>query len=156
MDYSNAYAVLYKAEQFKEKEVLVFFEEKEKMEELIKGLQEKRTITNQKYSYFAQVFDKGAVYPVDCESFWQERRNPNRKNLHIGAGFYVQRTLKNGKDKGKFYQMAEDFDWQLSEWIEKGCTNIHILNLSEAHNGEYYYDREITKKWNEKEFPLVN
>lgn len=154
MNLQNAYAMIYSPEEFGE-EQLAFFETKEELETMIAQLHEKQTKTNQRYSYFARVFPKGALYPVDYEQFWEERRNEARKRYSVVGDYYIQRTLKSGKVKSKYYSFAEDFDWQLSEWIEKGSRDILILDTNESLSGEYYYEREIEKKWGEKDAPLL-
>lgn len=154
MDHNNAYAILYEEKEFSGLK-LHFFEKKEELEELITKLHFTKTKTNQPLSYFSNIFKKGSLYPTEYEQFKKERYNPIRKSYSVGSGYYVQRTLKNGKVKGKIYNFVEDFDWQISEWKEKGCKDIFILNIDESLGGDYYYDREIKKLWGNKEEPLL-
>lgn len=153
LDLQDAYAMIYRPEEFGD-DVLVFFETKEELHALLSELHEKRTKTNQRFSYFSHVFPKGALYPTEYDTFWREARNATRKSYHVGNGYFVQRTLKKGKVKAKYYNFAEDFDWQLDEWKEKGSRDILILDMDESLTGEYYYERDIEKKWGEKEEPL--
>ena len=155
MNVQNAYAVIYQPEEFKDDMTLVFLETKEEVNALISELHEKRTKTDQRFSYFAKVFPKGALYPAEYDAFWKERRNNDRKSYHVVGDFFVQRTLKSGKLKAKYYNFAEDFDWQLEEWKEKGVKDIYILDTNESLSGDYYYKRDIQKLWGEKNEPLL-
>lgn len=144
------YAVVYLAEEFDNNNSLAFFETKEALHAFITELQSKKTKTNQSFSYFSRVFPKGALYPSDYEQFTKALRSNVRKKYQSGFGFYVKRTLQSGKVKVKEYNDS-GFDWQLPEWKEKGNTDICILNFKESVPADYYYDREIFKRWGEHE-----
>lgn len=151
---NEKYAVLYTETEFDQNETLAFFDTKEEMHELIAKLYQQKTKTNQPLAYFAYVFPKGSVYPDDAEGFWKRNRDSSRTKYTVGAGFYVQRTYKNGKTKGKRYNFGEDFDYQLDEWKAKGWKDIIILAVGESLSGDYYYEREIKKIWGDKDQPL--
>lgn len=152
----KTYALLFKESQKSSEYTLQTFEDKKELDDKVSKLHHTMgEITNQRMSYFADVFDKNAYYPDNYTDFSSETNNRDRKSYHVGEGFFVRRTLKNGKIKDKFYNFMEDFDWQLDEWKEKGCTNIIILNMNEALSGEYYYESDIEKRWGKKKSLLA-
>ena len=151
MSKGNSYAVLSPRGENQIESKLSFFDTKEKMETFLVELVNTRTKTNQTYLHFSRVFSKGSLMPTTYSEF-QEARNERIKNVtNLMGDYFIQRTLKNGKVKTKTYNFAEDFDWQLDEWNEKGCTDIYILDEKHSHSAEYYYNLNMRKVWGDKE-----
>lgn len=154
MKNQDKYALLYPDTDMATITVLAFFDTKEELEAKLHELSNKVTRLNQSYLYFSSVFDKGLLHPADYEGFQEQRRKLIDKNKNLSGYYFVQRTLPNGITISKHYMFAEDFDWQLSDWKEKGCTDIYILSEKHAYSAQYYYDRDILKRWGDKEEPL--
>lgn len=153
---NNPYAITTIKNDYSQDVKLLFFSTKETMEDYLKYLSEKQTRLGQSYLYFTNVFKKNPLLPTEQEEFWKERNARGYDCYLPMADFFIQRTLKNGKIKSKHYTVAEDFDWQLDEWKEKGSTDIYILDERHSYPGDYYYDREILQKWGTKHEPLID
>lgn len=151
-EHMDKYALLSLASELPHKKELIFFDTKEELEKSLLMLSKSVTRLNQSFLYFSSVFPKGSLYPSSYEEFYKE---DNKRRIEIrnvgGDGFFVQRTLPNGKIKSKNYMFREDFDWQLDEWAEKGCTDIYVLNERHSYSAEYYYDHDMLKKWRNSE-----
>jgi hypothetical protein len=155
MTKENSYAVLSPIGETQTESKLSFFETKEKMETFLEELANTKTELNQTYLYFSRVFPKGSLYPTTDSEFQAARKEKLQKVTNLMGDFFVQRTLKNGTVKSKTYNFAEDFDYQLSEWNEKGCTNIYILNEKHSYSAENYYKRNMKKIWGDKDLLFV-
>lgn len=132
---------------------LSFFETKIGLNSYLEDLKKQKVeVTNQSLIEYATVLPKNSLYPDSYDNF--TARVGNKKIYNAIADYFVQRTMQNGKIKSKLYQFKEDFDWKLDEWKEEGNRDILIVNLAEGLDATYYYDRDIKKKWGEKESPL--
>lgn len=145
---NDMFIVLSRESEFSDKSVLKYCETEVEVHEELKRLSEIKTITNQSELEFAYVFPKGSLYPSGYEAFYVERRNKSRVKYEVVRPYYVERKLKNGKVKQKFYDFAEDFDWQFSDWIEE----VVILNLNEALRAEFVYERDVLQQWGDRGF----
>ncbi|QHW35810.1 hypothetical protein GZH47_33500 (plasmid) [Paenibacillus rhizovicinus] len=124
----------------------------QEMYELLVKLRNIKTKTGQTMDEFAYVFPKGSLYPADYKAFWDERKNPQRKRFNTQADFFLQRPIRGGKVKQKLYAFAEDFDWQFDKWTGQ---DVIILDMNEALKGDYVYERDILKRWGDKD-PLIS
>jgi len=147
---NDTFVVLYREKEFSTKESVAFPETREELYALLTKLHSIITKTNQRMSEFTCVFPKGSLYPTEYDQFWAHRRRPDRKCYNVGAPFFVQRLLKNGKTKQKWYDCPEDFDCQFDNWQERSH-QILILDMAEALKGDYVYERDIQKRWGDKE-----
>ncbi|SFJ64497.1 hypothetical protein SAMN02799624_05345 [Paenibacillus sp. UNC496MF] len=147
---NDKYIVLHREAEFSDKEVVVFLDTLDEVHQLLTKLHAIKTKTNQPMTEFTHVFPKGALYPAEYDAFWKERRNPTRPRYMIGAGFFLQRPIRNGV-KQKYYDFAEDFDWQFDKWAGQ---DVVILDISESLKGDYIYKRDIERLWGDKE-PLL-
>lgn len=144
---NDMFIVLSRESEFSDNCVINYFETESKLYESLIKLSNIKIKTNQSELEFTYVFPKGSLYPTEYKSFWSERRNKNRRKYDVNRPFYVERKIKNGKTEGKFYDWAEDFDYQLEKWGK----DVVILNLNEALSADYVYKRNVLKIWGDKE-----
>lgn len=148
MNNSDYYICLYPDLKFSDQYIIEYLETKEILFNLLKKLHSIKTKTNQPLTDYAYVFQKGSLYPVEYDEFWRERHSTHRTRQTLNGSFFIQRIYKNGNVKQKFYEWAEDFDWQFENWKEQ---NVVVLDTNEAYSGSYVYDRDVIKHWGDKE-----